>query len=445
MDKARSGVRDSSHDRVRTLLLLSLMAATLAPARVLAGVPDAWFAKALGHPAVAAAAGRVEAATAAEDAARWAWAGSGQAFVEELHSNDQRFVGMMTPQAFANPTFSDDLTTYGVRYSLPIDLWGVIAATRRAADADRRMAELALRQQQLMRLHQVTAAYATLLVIREQQATLKTQAERTEQTLVRVQRQIDNGDAATADLRLAQAEQARVQAGSEQLAAQQASAMAALDDAIGAGSDADGTTRIAADATLPTVPAWPQLDADSALAVSLADATAQSARAQADQARRSLYPSLSASGDYQRFDDGSALPEAWSVGARISIPIDPAGWKRAGSARVRADAAVDDVAAARRELQRQWTDLQGRYKAALAELSAVESERAALAEVVQVRTELHRVGMISAEDLLRQQRDLLQAESSQAQLRAQALIAWSSAAVLSGMEPQVYREIMSGP
>ncbi|WP_348672869.1 hypothetical protein, partial [uncultured Abyssibacter sp.] len=55
-----------------------------------------------------------------------------------------------------------------------------------------------------------------------------------------------------------------------------------------------------------------------------------------------------------------------------------------------------------------------------------------------VQAELQRVGMSSLEDLLRQQRDLLDAQSRHAGARAQAVAAWSAAQALMGTDPADY-------
>jgi outer membrane protein TolC len=407
------------------------------PAGLAAAPPSDWYQAALQHPAVQAAEQNAAASTAGVSAARLAYLGGGAAFAGQTHTNDPQFVGVFTPQAFAAPPFADEVTRYGLQYRLPLDFWGAIAAARRAAQANAQLAAWALRQQQLEQLHAVTAGFVQLVALREQQAVLDTQAERVGQTLSRVRLQIDNGDAAAADLRLAEAEQARIAAETERLGAARLATLAQLSAAIGHGVDDPG-------GGLPALPDWPELQPDSALPVLSAQAGAEAAHAEADRQRRSLYPSVAAVGDYQRFEgDGDALPEAWSIGAQLSIPIDPSGWRRASAARLQAEAADDQAAAALRGLQAQWALLGAQYRSALAEAQAVTAERDALAEVVSVRAELHRVGLLSTEDLLRQQRELRAAESQLAELRGRALLAWSAGALLAGMTPEAYWAAMT--
>lgn len=418
--------------------LLAFGAASAAGAEApLASPLGGWFEQALQHPAVIASAQQQRAAEIGERAATLAYLGSGNAGAEVMHYNDERFSGMFTPEAFLAPIFDQDITRYGVSYALPIDLFGAIAASRQAARSERAAAELALRQQQLLSLHAVTGQYARLVSLRDQAAMLDTQGARIEQTLARVQRQFDNGDAATADLRLAEAEQARIDAERERLSAARAEALAALAAAVGHEVEDPGTP-------LPAVPAWfLDADVDSALPVALAEAQAEGLSAQARLTRRSLYPSIAAVADYSRFEASQDIPEAWTVGARVSLPLDPSGWQRARAQASMAEAAHQDIDSARRRYRQQLASLAAAYRSAQAEAVAVEAERTALEEVVSVRTELHRVGMTSTEDLLRQERDLREANVRLSLARAQALTAWSAAALLQGLDAGAYRQALT--
>lgn len=402
-----------------------------------AGTFEQWLDEALDHPGVLAGEQRDHAAALGQDAAARAYWGSGGFAAESLHYDDQRFVGVLTPQAFADLPFARDITVYGLHYALPVDVFGVIAASRRAAGADRDGAELALRQQRLLNLHAVTTQYAQLVALRRQAATLEIHGNRIGQTLERVQRQLDNGDASIIDQRLAEAEQARIAAERERLAAAQQQTLAALAAAVGHPVDDPGSP-------LPPLPEWPaQAPGDSALPVAQASAQAEGLAARAAQSRRELYPRLAAVAEYSRFESSADVPEAWGVGARLSLPIDPAGWRRSSALQTQADAARSDVEAAQRELARQWSALAATYRTARAESTAIDAERAALEEVVHQRSELHRVGMASLEELLRQQRDLREADARLAQAQAQALSAWSAAAVLQGLEPAAYRAALA--
>lgn len=417
------------------LMLLALAVSALAPAAG-DGLPQ-WQDEALSSPAVQAGEQRLEAARYTSSAAAFGYAGSGSAGAEHQRFEDRHFVGAFTPDAFAAPAFDREFTRYAIRYAVPLDLFGVIAVTRRAADSDRDAAELALRQQQLLSLHALTANYAQLVALRLRGAALDTQAARIGQTVERVQRQLDNGDAATADLRLAEAERARVGAEAERLGGARARTLAAITALIGRDAGDPG-------GPLPALPRWDfAAPGDSALPVAGAARRADSATAQAQRARRALYPALSAVGEYARFDSGPEVPETWVLGARLSLPIDPAGWSRASAMSSEAEAARSDVEAARRQLREQTAALATQYRSAQAEALALRAERDAMAEVVAVQTELHRVGMASLEELLRHERDLREAEAQLAEAQAQALIAWSSQAVLNGLSVAAYRAALA--
>ena len=84
------------------------------------------------HPAVAAAAGRADAAREQVSATRRRYLGSGGVMAEAARYEDQRFVGVLSPAALANPPFARDLLSYGVSYTVPIDWAGVIAEAQRA-------------------------------------------------------------------------------------------------------------------------------------------------------------------------------------------------------------------------------------------------------------------------------------------------------------------------
>ncbi|MCW5571368.1 MAG: TolC family protein, partial [Steroidobacteraceae bacterium] len=162
------------------------------------------------------------------------------------------------------------------------------------------------------------------------------------------------------------------------------------------------------------------------------------AQANAEEAHRTLWPSFAAVADYARFDGGDANIEAWGAGLRFSIPLDAVARRRASAADARARAAQSGRDAARRSVDRQWAALHASYLAAQGDLGAVSREITYREEVVRTQMELARVGLASLEDLLRQQRDLLDAEARRADAQALALVTWSAAQVLLGSEPAAY-------
>lgn len=382
------------------------------------------------HPALAAAASRVEAAEDSLSAARRRSLGAGGVLVEGARYEDQRFVGVLSPQALARPPFARDLMTYGVAYSVPIDWAGVIAAARRAGESDLVAARLAERQTALMKLHAATSAYVQLQALLSQRDILAVQRERVSQTVQRVEIEVQTEQSSTADLRLAQAELARLRSDEVRLAGEIAAQQAMLEEAIG--------RRLLPAQGIIESPVWADAPSADLLPAALAEAQAQTAGAQARELQRSLWPALAAGGEYVQFDGNGEEPDAWSLSARLSIPIDPASRKRAESAQAQAQAARQAQRAALRETQRDWLALHSAYQAARADIDALAVETTARREVVRVQAELQRVGLVSLEDFLRQQRDQLEAEARLTQAQAGAITAWSAAQVLRGASTEEY-------
>lgn len=80
----------------------------------------------------------------------------------------------------------------------------------------------------------------------------------------------------------------------------------------------------------------------------------------------------------------------------------------------------------------------------MADSKALDREVAAREEVVRVQFELHRVGLASLEDLLRQQRDLVDAESHRSDARARAVVSWSAVQVLQGAGVEQFIAALEG-
>lgn len=382
------------------------------------------------HPAVAAAAGRVDAAQQQLSATRSRYLGTGGVMAEAARYEDQRFVGVLSPAALAHPPFARDLLSYGVSYTVPIDWAGVIAEARRAGRSNLAAARFAERQTALLKLHEATSAYVHLQALQQQQEVLAVQRERVRQTVERVQVQVETEQASTAQLRLAQAEQARLQSDEVRLSGEVAAEQAALEETTG--------RRLLPSEMTISIPPWKSDSSTDFLPSALANAQAQAAAAQAHELSRSLWPALAAGAEYVQFDGNDHSPDAWSMSARLTVPIDPSAWKRVAAAQAQARAATQEKQATERQAQRDWTALQSAYQAARADVGALEKEVEARREVVRVQAELQRVGLASLEDFLRQQRDLLEAEARLIQARAGAVISWSAAQVLLGSEPEDY-------
>lgn len=385
----------------------------------------------LDHPSVAARTEETSAARQELDAASRRYLGSGQLSADIVRYEDQRFIGALSPATFAAPPFDRTSTRYGIAYSLPIDLFGAIAASRRAARSNLESAQLAERQQTLLKLHDTTSAFVRLQALQQEEAALNAQQQRVTTTLDRVRQEVKVQLAAGVDLKLAESEAARIRSDGVRLRGSADEARAALAEATGRAVDvADRLARI---------PDWPSAaDSEQALPLRLARAEAAARQAQADEAHRSLLPSIAAVGDYSQFSGTSGVPDMWSVGAMITVPIDTSAHRRTSALDARARAAVRRETAVAGELTRQWTALKAAYDSAVADIAAAREEVDARREVVSVQLELQRVGVTSMEDLLRQQRDLVDSESREAQARARAIGAWSAAHVLLGTEPAAY-------
>jgi outer membrane protein TolC len=311
-----------------------------------------------------------------------------------------------------------------------VDLFGAIAATRTAAKQNLAAAELALRQETLLKLHQTVTAYARVLALRTQDRALALQRQRVADTVQRVTVQVQTGALGSTDLKLAQSELAQVQAERARLDGEQEQALAALAEATG--------IRPAPAASVLPVPPWDAANPEQTLPVRIAEAHAQAAQAQARAAQRALWPSLAAVTDYYRYDGGGHDQDTWSVGARLSLPLDFGAWRQTAAAAAEAQAAREHRDAAQRLAQSQLATLKAAYDAALADLQALTSEVAYREQVVAVQGALTEVGAISVEDSLRHARQRAEAEARLAQARAQAIEDWSAAQVLSGTDPERY-------
>lgn len=281
-----------------------------------------------------------------------------------------------------------------------------------------------------MKLHAATEAYTRLQALQRREAALRAQRQRVDATVERVRKEVQVQLAAGVDLKLAESEAARITSEEVRLRGMMEEARAALREATG--------RDVSPSQPPQPVPPWPADMATDALSVQLARAQAEAIGAQAKVAHRSLLPSIAAVGDYSQFQGTSGIADAWGIGARFTIPIDLAARERASALDARARAAARRHAAAVGEFTRQMAGLKAAYDSALADLDAVETEVTARSQVVEVQAELQRVGMTSMEDLLRQQRDLVESESRRADAQARAVQSWSALQVVLGANVQDY-------
>jgi outer membrane protein TolC len=385
---------------------------------------------ALDHPAVEARKRQVEGAEGDLSAATTQYFGRGSLVADRTRYEGQRVVGIYVPGQTA-PLFKNDaIIRYGVSYALPVDVFGVITASREKFKNNLAAAELLARQETLLRLHQAGNAYVRKQALQAQADALRIQRERVEASAGRVRKEAELGRAAEIDVRLAQSEVARISADEARLKGILGETRADLIDASGIDPE-NGSLRI-------SVPEWNPFDADATLSARLADAKARAAEAGASELRRNLLPSFSLGADYYNNKGGGGDMDTWSMMGRVSIPLDAGAYLRSSAEGARALAAEDDRRAALRAARRQIAALQSAYDSARADAEALEKEIAYRSEVVEVDQERWRLGALTLENLLRQRRDLLDAQYRFADARARAAAAWSSAQVLAGTPPDTY-------
>lgn len=413
-------------------LVAGLVATASAQAQPLAVLLE----DALAHPAVAARERRVEAAEATLGAETARYLGGGEAFASATRFEDRRIVGPFVPYDFAALPADREFARYGVRYRLPVDVFGVIAASRERARGDLEAARLLRRQETLLTLHRVATAYADLQALRRQARALSTRAAALERMERRVMAQIELGQAAKLDARVVASELAAHRAEAARLEGAVAEARARLAEA--AGRDAEVT----ADEIM--VPAWDPAAAGDTLPVRMAESRARAARADARAARRALLPRLDVTAEASQYEGGGESPDDWALGIQASIPLDWSARRRSAAGARAGEAAAADARAAEREAAHRIRVLESAYHAAVADAAALGEEVAQRREVLDLAEEKHRLGAMALEELLRHQRDWLAAAYQVARARAAAQAAWSGLQVLLGTAPERYIRAAAG-
>lgn len=386
---------------------------------------------ALSHPQARAAASQAEAARAQKDAATGRYFGSAALSAGWHNYEGQRVVGVYTPGAPGAPLVSDRIGQAGLAYSLPVDLFGVIAANRERAQHDLDAAELVARQQTLLKLHQTSSAYLTLQALLKQREALAVYRQRVEATHSRIKKEVDLGKTAGVDARYAESELARLAADEAVLSGALVQAQADIEEA---GSR---------EKFLPTradilVPAWQDASPDATLPAQIAQARSEAARALADENRRELLPALSLDANVFRNAGGGDTRDTWAIGGVVSLPLGVTQHRKADAQRLNARAAAEQSEAAVRDSTRQLANLRATYDAAATDALAMEKEAVYREQVAAVQREMQRLGSQTLENLFRHERDLLDARFRLAQARARAGAAWSAAQVLTGLPTEDY-------
>lgn len=388
--------------------------------------------EAMDHPRVAAREHGVAAAEAALDAETAGYLGGGELFASGTRFEDDRIVGPFVPYDFAALPADRQFAQYGIRYRLPVDVFGVIAAARERAARDLDAARLLRRQETVLNLHRVATAYADLKALHRQETALAKRGEALARTETRIRTQMELGQASKLDGRVVASEVAAHRAEAARLEGALDEARARLAEAVG--REAEAT------ADPIHVPDWSAAMPGETLPVQLADSRARAARADARTAARSLWPRLHLTAKASQLGGGGEHPDAWAVGIQATIPLDLSGHRKRAASAEQGRAAAAEARAAEREASSRIRALESAYRSARADAEALAEELALRRDVIALAEEKHRLGAMSLEDLLRHQRDWLAVESQAARARAAALAVWSSLQVLLGTDADAYIE-----
>lgn len=385
----------------------------------------------LQHPQMRASVRQIEAAQAMQDAAFGRYFGSAVVSTGWHQYEGKRVVGVFAPGRIEPSLTSERIAQTGVTYSLPVDVFGVIAANKERAQHDLRAAELLGRQQALLKLHQAANAYLTLQSLLKQQEALELSRKRVDVTYRRVRKEFELGKAAGVDARYAESEAARLKADEAVLGGAVAQAQADLEEATGQSGFLPAVVQV-------RIPAW-EANTDASLPVQIAEAKRQSAQSQADESRRALLPAFSLDANYFHNNiPGGDSRNTWAVGGVISLPLGVSQYRLSGAQKLTANAATEQSEATRRDTERQLASLRASYESSVADASAMEAEIAYREEVAHVEQNMQRLGNQTLENLFRHERDLLDARYRQAQAKARAAAAWSAAQIIIGLPTDTY-------
>ncbi|MBS4095810.1 MAG: TolC family protein [Sulfuricella sp.] len=385
----------------------------------------------LHHPQIEAAQSLKNAAQAQQDAATGRYLGSVVASSGWHRYEGIRVVGVYVPGQPGLPLTADRIVQTGVNYSLPVDLFGVIAANRERAKQDVSAAELVSQQQALLKLHQSAAAYLTLRALQKQREELGFYRQRVEATILRVRQEVELGKTAGVEARYAESELARLIADEALLKGNLAQTQAEL-------AEASGRESFLPSVGVTPLPAWEDIPFGDTIPARLAQSREGAARAQADEGRRALLPQVSLDANYFRNSGGGDDRDTWAFGGVISLPLGVSQYQQSAAQKHSAQAAVDQARAALRDAERQLVGLRAAYESANADVSALEKEILYREEVVKVQREMQRLGSQTLENLFRHERDLLDAQFRMAQSQARAVVSWSAAQVIAGMPAETY-------
>lgn len=389
----------------------------------------------LDNPGISARELQSQAAGQDATAANLRYLGQASVFAGQTRYESPRIVGIFAPGVtpISAVPVSNDITQYGVNYHLPVDVFGSIAAERNQAQAGKATAQLLERQETLLRLHQTLGAYVRLQALAAQSQALQAEQKQLEVYADRVREEVKLGRTAKIDLSLVQSDLARLAAQQALFVGNQRAALAVLK------ASANSTNPVISAAI--DVPALQSADAQASLPVLLAKEQEKSADAANQKAHRTLWPAFSVDSQYASFNGGGLVTQPhniWSVGINMNIPIDPVGMKSASAASQRALVAQQQAQAAQADTVAQIATLEANYQSAIGNASALDAEVEHRQEVVTIQREKWRLGAGTMDELLYQERNLLDVQYAYADARAQAATAWSGLQVLLGTPSAEY-------
>lgn len=383
------------------------------------------------HPTVRATGRQIEAAQMQVEAASGRYYGSAVVSAGYHTYEDNRVVGVFAPGRTLASLTSKQIGQIGLSYSLPVDVFGVIASSKERAKNDVQAAALLSRQQVLMKMHQAANAYVTLQSIAIQRDALGQARKRIESTYERVRAEFNLGKASGVDFKYAESEVARLKA--DQAVLDGASAQVQSDI-----QEATGITDFVPKQRDISVPTWLN-PAQDTLTVQIAKTKQRSAFALADEARKSLRPSFNLDVSYSyNANMASDHRTVWALGGTINIPIGVSQYRQVDAQELAAAATAEQTDAAVRDSERQVTSLHSAYDTALADAQAMETEIAYREEVAHVQQSMQRLGSQTLENLFRHERDLLDARFRLIQSKARAAAAWSAAQIVIGIAADAY-------
>jgi len=385
---------------------------------------------ALDNPSVSAARSQAEAAEAQAGAARGRYFGQTTASYGLHRYTEIRVVGQ-----YSTPVRGDSLTTAGLSYVLPIDVFGQVAAAVDKASGEAAAARFGHRRQQLAKLHQTLGAYYTLYALEHRQAALLVYRSWIETTVDRLENEVKLGRSAPVQARYAQSQLYRLRSDEAQLAGDIAATQASL-------AEATGRPNFLPQAQVVPLPGWHGVPEEEALAIRIAKSREAGAQAALREARAGLLPQLSVDAGYSYARAAGAVGNGkrddWGYGVTLTLPLGVTAFRLVDAARANAMAAEDATRASLRETESAVIALRAQYNAAITDIHAVEKETAYRQEVVNVEREMHQLGNQTLENLFRHEDELLEARTRLVQAQGRATAAWSGLQLLAGTEPAVY-------